>query len=122
MFTSEQLPLYQRKANLFKGMAHPYRIRILEILAAENESTVSQMIAATELEASHLSHHLSVLRRYGLVISVRNANAVTYSLAHPQVADLLSTARALLNAMLEKSSQQLSSVSTLPRFAGPANE
>lgn len=122
MFSSEQLPLYERKANLFKGLAHPYRIRILEILSAGEESSVSDMIKETRLEASHLSHHLSVLRRYGLVTSERRANTVTYSLAYPQVADLLMTARALLNAMLDNSSEQRSSIAALPRILGHTHE
>ncbi|BAC17755.1 transcriptional regulator, ArsR family [Corynebacterium efficiens YS-314] len=114
MFSSQQLPLYERKANLFKGLAHPYRIRILEILSTESQVPVSAMIQETGLESSHLSQHLAVLRKYGLVTSERNANAVSYSLTHPQVADLLRTARALLNQMLAHSSDQLTSISTLP--------
>lgn len=116
MFSSEQLPLYERKANLFKGLAHPYRIRILEILSSESRVPVSVMIQETGLESSHLSQHLAVLRKYGLVTSERNANTVSYSLTHPQVADLLRTARALLNQMLTHSSDQLTSISSLPNI------
>lgn len=116
MFSSEQLPLYERKANLFKGLAHPYRIRILEILSSEPRVPVSVMIQETGLESSHLSQHLAVLRKYGLVTSERNANTVSYSLTHPQVADLLRTARALLNQMLTHSSDQLTSISSLPNI------
>ncbi len=46
------------------------------------------MLTQTGLEASHLSQHLSVLRRYGLVVSERRASVVYYRLAYPQVADL----------------------------------
>lgn len=114
MFSSKELPLYERKANLFKGLAHPYRIRILEILSAQSRVPVSQMIEDTGLESSHLSQHLAVLRKYGLVVSTRNANVVYYSLTHPQVADLLRTARMLLNQMLSTSTDQLSSITSLP--------
>lgn len=118
MFSSEQLPLYERKANLFKGLAHPYRVRILEILSAQPRVPVSKMIEDTGLESSHLSQHLAVLRKYGLVTSVRNANVVFYSLAHPQVADLLRTSRTLLNQMLSTSTDQLSSIDALPSIQG----
>lgn len=118
MLSSDQMPLYERKTNLFKGLAHPYRIRILEILSAQPEVPVSTMIQDTGLESSHLSQHLAVLRKYGLVTSVRNANVVSYSLAHPQVADLLRTARLLLNQMLTSSTDELSSISTLPSIEG----
>lgn len=116
MFSSQQRPLYERKANLFKGLAHPYRVRILEILSAQPEVPVSVMIEKTGLESSHLSQHLAVLRKYGLVTSTRNANVVSYSLAHPEVADLLRTARSLLNEMLSNSSDQLASIEALPRI------
>ncbi|MET0932394.1 MAG: helix-turn-helix domain-containing protein, partial [Mycetocola sp.] len=68
-FGTDERPLYEIKANLFKGLAHPYRIRVLEILSGIDEAPVSLMISETGLEASHLSQHLSVLRRYGLVRS-----------------------------------------------------
>lgn len=110
----EQRPLYEIKANLFKGLAHPYRIRILEILASAPEASVSEMLADTGLEASHLSQHLAVLRRYGLVTSERRGSIVSYRLAFPQVAGLLQIARELLTELLGASSQQLTSVPGLP--------
>lgn len=94
------LPLYEVKANLFKGLAHPYRIRILEILSDGPEASVADMLEATGLEASHLSQHLAVLRKYRLVTSERRASSVYYRLAHPEVAELLTVARALLHRML----------------------
>jgi DNA-binding transcriptional ArsR family regulator len=111
---SEQRPLYEIKANLFKGLAHPYRIRILEILSATDEASVTQMLVETGLEASHLSQHLAVLRRDRLVVSERRASAVYYRLAFPQVAELLRVARLLLTEVLGVSRDQLSSVEALP--------
>ncbi|MHA7155713.1 ArsR/SmtB family transcription factor [Arthrobacter sp. TMN-50] len=93
-------PLYEVKANLFKGLAHPVRIRVLELLSATPEVSVSDMLAATGMEASHLSQHLAVLRRYHLVTGERRALQMFYSLANPQVAELLSVARLLINDML----------------------
>ncbi|MGD7001869.1 ArsR/SmtB family transcription factor [Corynebacterium halotolerans] len=118
MFSSEQLPLYERKANLFKGLAHPYRVRVLEILSAAPEASVSELLADTGLEASHLSQHLAVLRKYGLVVSERRANIVHYRLAHSEVADLLQAARQLLTGMLHVSRKQLDSLENLPGIAG----
>lgn len=114
MFTTEQLPLYERKANLFKGLAHPYRIRVLEILSAKPEVPVSEILADTGLEASHLSQHLAVLRKYGLVTSERHASIVHYRLAHLEVAELLQVARQLLGSMLEISQGQLNTMESLP--------
>ena len=93
-------PLNEVKAELFKGLAHPLRIRILELLAADRELGVARLLDATGLEPSHLSQHLRVLRGYGLVTSERRGSAVFYSLSHPSVGDLLAVARTLLGDVL----------------------
>lgn len=116
VFKTGEQPLYEIKANLFKGLAHPYRIRVLEILSATDEASVADMIVETGLEASHLSQHLSVLRRYGLVSSERRASIVYYRLAFPQVADLLKVARQLLAELLRSSQEQQSTVQHLPEL------
>jgi ArsR family transcriptional regulator len=117
VFGNDERPLYEIKANLFKGLSHPYRIRLLELLAGGEEVAVAEMIAETGLEASHLSQHLSVLRRYGLVVSERRASIVFYRLAFPQVADLLLVARQLLSEVLHASREHESSARTLPEIA-----
>ncbi|HXD28829.1 MAG TPA: metalloregulator ArsR/SmtB family transcription factor [Arthrobacter sp.] len=94
-----QLPLYEIKANLFKALAHPARIRALEILVDSpgQKATVAQLLMAMDIEASHLSQHLRVLRRHGVVTSQRRASHVDYTLAHPGVAELLAIARQFLH-------------------------
>lgn len=109
-------PLYEVKANLFKGLAHPVRIRVLELLASADAVSVGDLINQTEMEPSHLSQHLSVLRRHNLVLAERRGSQVFYRLAWPQVADLLSVARVLLGAILESTKDQLSSTAALPEF------
>lgn len=94
-------PLNEVKADLFKGLAHPVRIRVLELLDEHGEQSVSELLAHTQLEASHLSQHLAVLRRYGLVVSERRGSVVDYRLAHESVAGLLAAARAVLRDVLE---------------------
>lgn len=106
-FSDFRAPLYEVKANLFKGLAHPVRIRVLELLCEAPEVPVTDLLAATGLEASHLSQHLSVLRRYHLVRGERRGLQMFYSLAYPQVADLLSVARLLLNSILHTTREQL---------------
>jgi len=109
-------PLYEVKAGLFKGLAHPIRIRILEVLSAAPEASVSELITATSLEASHLSQHLAVLRRNRLVVADRRGSLVYYRLAYPQVADLLRVARALLGEILETTQRQLVERDGLPEI------
>lgn len=117
-FSAEHRPLYEVKANLFKGLAHPVRVRVLEVLAASETVSVTELLADTGLEASHLSQHLAVLRRHNLVVAERRASQVFYRLAYPQVGELLHIARSLLVAILDQTQQQLAStVSATGRVA-----
>jgi DNA-binding transcriptional ArsR family regulator len=124
MLSAAQTPLYEIKANLFKALAHPARIRILELLAAAPDATapVSFLLAETGLEASHLSQHLATLRRHKVVTSVRSANAVTYRLAHPKIAELLAISRTFLLDTLADSNEQLRLARELPgeHLSGPS--
>lgn len=125
LFSTAHRPLYEVKANLFKGLAHPVRVRVLEVLSASPSVSVTALLADTGMEASHLSQHLSVLRRHNLVTAERRASQVFYSLAYPEVADLLSVARALLVKILETTQQQLVSTVGLPEVArrtGPTEQ
>jgi len=116
LISAAQAPLYEIKANLFKALAHPARIRILELLAAapDTAAPVSFLLSETGLEASHLSQHLATLRRHKVVTSVRSANIVTYRIAHPKIAELLAIARAFLLDTLRDSNEQLRLAQDLP--------
>lgn len=120
MFRDAERPLYETKANLFKGLAHPYRIKVLEILSTHSEASVADMVESTGLEHSHLSQHLAVLRRHGLVTSQRRASIVFYRLANPEVADLLRVARKLLTGMLATSQEQQVALEDLPEIPASA--
>ncbi len=122
MLSHLEAPLDEIKANLFKGLAHPVRIRVLEILAASpgQSCPVSELLEGTGLEASHLSQHLATLRRHRVVTSSRTANTVTYSLAHPKVAELLAIARTFLLDTLADSREQLAAAQRLPALGSAA--
>lgn len=112
---SPELPLYEIKANLFKALAHPARIRVLEILSATNAPTsVSEILAETELEPTLLSQHLAVLKRHHVVSAQRVGNSVIYELAHPKISELLVIARAFLADVLGAHRDHLEAFKTLP--------
>lgn len=92
-------PLYQLKAEFFRTLGHPARIRILELLN-ERDWSVSELAPAVGLEASHLSQQLGVLRRAGLVTSRKQGTSAIYALASPQIAELLAVARSILTGVL----------------------
>jgi ArsR family transcriptional regulator len=120
VLTDASRPLYEVKANLFKGLAHPARIRVLELLSGAEEVSVSELLAETGLEASNLSQHLGVLRRFLLVTGERRGSLVYYRLAHREVAELLTVARALLGAVLQNSRDRLAVAEELPTLADRA--
>ncbi len=92
------VPLYQAKAELFRTLGHPVRIRVLELLQ-DGPRPVRELLAEFEVESSNLSQQLSVLRRAGLVSSSREGSTVLYTLATPDVAQLLLVGRRILASM-----------------------
>lgn len=92
-------PLYRYKADFFKTLGHPARIRVLELLS-ESEQSVTKLQQEVGLETSHLSQQLAVLRRAGLVTTRKQGTTVFYALAAPEVADLLALARHILTDVL----------------------
>ena len=91
--------LYGVKAELFRTLGHPARIRILELLS-ERDRPVYEMLAAIDIEPSNLSQQLAVLRRAGLVAQRREGADVVYTLSVPAVAELLLVSRRLLVDLL----------------------
>jgi ArsR family transcriptional regulator len=89
------VPLYQAKAGFFRTLGHPARIRVLELLAA-GDKPVHELLANIAIEPSNLSQQLAVLRMAGLVAQRREGAEVIYSLALPEVRDLLVAARQIL--------------------------
>ncbi|AIG74730.1 ArsR family transcriptional regulator [Amycolatopsis japonica] len=93
------VPLYQAKAEFFRMLGHPVRIRVLELLA-EGPKAVRELLAEIEVEASNLSQQLAVLRRSGIVTSTREGSTVVYALAGGDVVELLRAARRILTELL----------------------
>ncbi|WP_232675892.1 helix-turn-helix transcriptional regulator [Nocardioides sp. R-C-SC26] len=93
------VPLYQAKAEFFKTLGHPTRIRILELLS-ERDHAVHELLEQIPVEASNLSQQLAVLRRTSLVVSRRQAGEVIYTVSAPEVRDLLVAARRILSGLI----------------------
>ena len=83
------------KAEFFRAMAHPARIRILELLC-EGERSVGDLVELLDLESSHVSQQLGVLRRANLVRSRREGTSVFYSLGDRRIAKLLALSKEIL--------------------------
>jgi DNA-binding transcriptional ArsR family regulator len=93
------VPLYQAKAEFFRMLGHPVRIRVLELLQ-EGPLPVRSLLTAIEVEPAALSQQLAVLRRSGIVTATRTGSTVVYELAGGDVAELLRAARRVLADVL----------------------
>ena len=107
------VPLYRSKAEFFRTLGHPARIRVLELLS-ERDRAVHELREAIHVEASSLSHQLAVLRQQGLVTQQRISGEVRYSLALPEVRDLLAAARNLLYARSANSNEFVDEFTSAP--------
>ena len=87
------------KAEFFKALAHPVRIRILEILR-EREKSVYELQDALGLDQSTVSQQLAVLRAKNVVHARKQGTTVRYAMLDPGVGDVLDAARLVFNNQL----------------------
>jgi len=92
-------PVHEVKANLFRVLGHPARVRILELLR-EGELSVGALQAALDLDSGGTSQHLAALRRIGLVESRREGTSVYYRVDDEHVFALLEAARVIISRQL----------------------
>jgi len=94
-------PLYVAKAEFFRALGHPARIRILELLS-ERDHAVHELLELIDIERSNLSHQLAALRRMNLIEQARRDGQVFYSVAVPEVRDLLMAGRKIVREVLDE--------------------
>jgi ArsR family transcriptional regulator len=92
-------PVHEIKANLFRVLGHPARVRILELLRDE-EKSVGALQAELGLDSGGTSQHLAALRRVGLVESRREGTSVFYRVADERALALLEVGRELITRQL----------------------
>ncbi|MEV6612885.1 metalloregulator ArsR/SmtB family transcription factor [Streptomyces sp. NPDC051051] len=111
-------PLYQLKAEFFKTLGHPARIRVLELLS-EREHAVAEMLPEVGIEPAHLSQQLAVLRRANLVVTRKEGSTVYYSLTSPYITELLRVARTILSGVLAGQAELLADLQAARTQGGP---
>ena len=107
-----QQPLHRFKAEFFRALGHPARLRILELLRG-GERSVSELQAELEIDSSSVSQQLAVMRAKNIVDTRRAGTSVYYSVRDPQIFQLLDVARDIFNnhlidlqAMLDSQTQE----------------
>lgn len=110
-------PVYSVKAEYFKALAHPARIRILELLR-QGERSVGELAGDLELEQSNVSQQLGVLRAKGIIESRRDGATVYYRVKDPRVFKLLAIARDIITSALSETKDLLEDLGHL-EFTAP---
>lgn len=85
-------PLHSFKAELFKALGHPLRIRILELLRGR-EASVRELLRELDAEPPAVSQQLGILRARGIVESRRADGTVYYRIKDPLISRLLDVGR-----------------------------
>lgn len=110
-------PIYRFKADFFRLLGHPARVRILELLR-DGERSVGDLQAELGLDSSGTSQHLGAMRRQGVLDTRRAGTSVFYRVKDPRLFQLLEVARQILSTQLQETSDLLGDLSSTTARAG----
>jgi ArsR family transcriptional regulator len=108
--------IYEVKAEFFKALGHPVRVRILELLR-DGERSAGDLVLEIGQEQSYVSQQLAVLRERRIVSSRREGSTVYYKARDPRIFQLLAVAKEVLTSSLVESQELLDDLRDL--FAEP---
>ena len=92
--------LQNLKAEFFRPLAHPIRIRLLEVLVARGATSVQGLQRALGIDQPIVSQQLARLRASGIVAAKKDGSATRYAVTDPLLKNLLQVARQILNRRL----------------------
>lgn len=98
--------LAKMTADVLKSLAHPVRIKILQLLTP-GERCVCELVDEIDIEQSNLSQHLNVLKKQGLISARKEGTRVMYRLLYPTVLDVLAAVEKTLAQQLSHSQDLL---------------
>lgn len=96
----QMLQLYELQAEICKALAHPVRLRILDLIS-EGEKSGIQLLETLKIPKANLSQHLSVLKGAGILKERREGLSRILSLAIPQVEEACELVRKVLAQRLQ---------------------
>ncbi len=115
--TGRPRPIHAVKAEFFRVLGHPVRVRILELLR-DGEQAVGSLQAALGIDSSGTSQHLGALRRLGVLESRRDGTSVYYRVKDPRTFQLLEVARQILTSRYEDAQALLGELEASSDTAG----
>jgi ArsR family transcriptional regulator, zinc-responsive transcriptional repressor len=77
-----------RAAECLKVLAHPHRLRIIQMLLA-GQFTVGELAEGCELPAAMASEHLRLMQRCGFLTSVKEGRKVYYRIVEPHLESIM---------------------------------
>ncbi len=94
-----QPPVYALKADFFRVLGHPARVKLLQALRG-GELSVGALQDVLGLDSSGTSQHLAALRKQGLVVGRRDGTTVYYRVKDPRTFELLELAKGIIASTL----------------------
>lgn len=79
----------EKAAATLKMLAHPQRLRLIEILERETEIPVNGLVEETGFPQAVVSQHLNQMRRVGLLAAERRGKEMWYSISDPRALSIL---------------------------------
>ncbi len=94
------------KAEFFKALSNPLRIRILELLR-DGDKYVHELQAHMGIDSAVVSQQLAILRNRNIVLGVKDGTKVMYSVRDPLLFELLDITKQIFNHSLNHTIQML---------------
>src|SRR5664279_225456 len=104
--TSPPEPIHRVKAEFFRALGHPARVRVLELLKG-GEMTVGDLQAELGIDSSGASQHLGAMRRQGILEARKEGTSVYYRVRDPRIFQMLESARQVIGSRLEETNALL---------------
>lgn len=99
--------IYEHRARIVKALAHPLRLKLIELLSQKNEWCVCELVEALKCDQPAVSKHLNMLKNTGLIVSHKEGNKVLYQLRMPCITNFLNCIDHVLKDNLAAQQQEL---------------
>ena len=81
----QNIELLEQRSELLKGMGHPIRLSIVQLLTQNDQLNVTEVYTKLDIEQAVASHHLRIMKNCGLVTATKDGKNTLYSAAHPNI-------------------------------------
>ena len=92
--------IYVLRAEIFKALSHPIRLKIVECVSKE-EKSVGEIVKYVNAEASNVSRHLALLKKASILSDRKEGLNIYYHLEIPCVVDFFTCVNRVVKTRLE---------------------